>query len=186
MKKKESVVVFDGEDKFIKPRTRTFDLKAGKSEYVGLSEENPSGQYGYNMGTFVMPDPSDPKFCETVKEYINTRGNGTATPDALMSAYNAFNQFCKGETPSTTTENTTSTTTETTTVTTSTVTDTTTVSASVTKPTPSLVTVSNLGIPPSAAKREKNTKSNINLIYVVIGIGIIGIAGYYFSRNKKK
>jgi hypothetical protein len=194
--RKQSVVVFDGEDKFIKPRSVSYDLKAGKSEYVGLMEEQITEKpnerpadappYGYNTGTFVMPDPSDPEFCNKVKQYINTRGNGTATPDAIMSAYNAFNRFCKTDTTDTTTETTTLTTTETTTsAPTSTTTDTTTTKpvAVVTSP----ISIQSLGMPPTSNKSGKSAgqeKGKNTMLLVLLGIGVVGAVYYLYKKNK--
>jgi LPXTG-motif cell wall-anchored protein len=195
-KRKESVVVFEGEDKFIKPRSVSYDLKAGKSEYVGVTEEQPArpDPYGYTMGEFSMPDLNDPLFCEKVKDFINTRGNGKASADAVMSAYNAFNQYCKGNPTnnesSTTTETTTSTTTETSTKSTSGTTDNTTQPPNLTSPIATTFP-STLGMRPSASgggggsdvtkgKEKKNT-----LLYIILGIGILGAAAYYLTRKKK-
>lgn len=195
MKKKESVVVFEGEDKFIKPRARTYDVKSGKSEFVGLTADDPSvprtadgTSLGYSRGTFVMPAKDDPLFCEKIKTYINTNGGGTATPEAIMSAYNAFNNFCKSEPASnTTTETTTFTTTQTTTVSTSTVTDTTTLPPATVMASP--LTMSNLGTRPSAGggggggKEDEKAKSK-NVLWILLAVAAIGGAAYYYYRKK--
>jgi hypothetical protein len=194
MKKKESVVVFDGEEKFIKPRSMTYDLKAGKSEFVGIIDEvkeiNPAREnpYGYNQGTFQMPDKSDPLFCARIKEYINTRGAGTATPESIMSAYNAFNQFCKesASPDSTTTETTTSTTTETTTTLQSGGADIKDVAP------PNLVSNSPISFgllnsPPLSEKikKESDIRSNKNVWLVLMAVGVIGAAYFYYKTKKK-
>jgi len=140
-----------------------------------------------------MPDLNDPLFCEKVKEFINTRGYGKASADAVMSAYNAFNQYCKGnpakDESSTTTETTTSTTTETTTKSTSNTTDTTSQPPNTAAP---IITAfpSTLGMRPSAGgggggDDKKGTGKNKNLLYIILGVGILGAAVYYLTRKKK-
>jgi hypothetical protein len=126
--KKESVVVFNGEDKFIVPRNKVYNMKSGKTEFVGqngVKDENvtpptatdptpppppptgviedpdkgtnPPRQYGYSSGKFQMPDPTNPEFCQIVQEYITQRGHGSASPEDIMSAYNAFKKYCNSE-----------------------------------------------------------------------------------------
>lgn len=126
--KKESVVVFKGEDKFILPRNKVYNMKSGKAEFVGQDGvkdagvtpptatdprpappnkdiivedpdkgENPPKQYGYSSGKFQMPDPTNPEFCGIVQEYISSRGQGSASPEEVMSAYNAFRKYCVSE-----------------------------------------------------------------------------------------
>ena len=194
MKKRESVVIFKGEDKFIMPRARTYDLKSGKSEFVGITEEEKEiipvrgNPYGYNQGTFEMPDTSDPSMCDRIKDYINTRGAGTATPESLMSAYNAFNQYCKAQidVESTTTQTSTSTTTETTTLSTSGIIDTTTLLPQ-TSIINSPIDTPNLGInlKDKNVKNDSNSGINKNMLFVLIGIGVIGAAYYYYKKVKK-
>jgi hypothetical protein len=126
--KKESVVVFSGEDQFILPRNKVYNMKSGKTEFVGqngVKDENvtpptatdptppappptgvvedpdkgtnPPRQYGYSSGKFQMPDPTNPEFCGIVQEYITNRGHGSASPEDIMSAYNAFKKYCNSE-----------------------------------------------------------------------------------------
>ena len=126
--KKESVVVFNGEDQFILPRNKVYNMKSGKTEFVGqngvkdegvtpptatdptptppkpteIAENpdkgtNPPKPYGYSSGKFQMPDPTNPQFCQIVQEYITNRGQGSASPDDVMSAYNAFKKYCNSE-----------------------------------------------------------------------------------------
>jgi len=126
--KKESVVVFSGEDQFILPRNKVYNMKSGKTEFVGqngVKDENvtpptatdptppappptgvvedpdkgtnPPRQYGYSTGKFQMPDPTNPEFCGIVQEYITNRGHGSASPEDIMSAYNAFKKYCNSE-----------------------------------------------------------------------------------------
>lgn len=126
--KKESVVVFNGEDQFILPRNKVYNMKSGKTEYVGqngVKDEgvtpptatdprptppkpteivedpdkgtNPPKQYGYSSGKFQMPDPTNPEFCGIVQAYITSRGQGSASPEDVMAAYNAFKKYCNSE-----------------------------------------------------------------------------------------
>lgn len=121
MAKKETVIVFDGEDKFIAPKERTFDKEKGVSNFVGqdgsvssqptgaVPKMNPDGtvatqlspeaqrftDYMANQGTPVqIPTPSSPNFCVEIKTFIETRGGGKATSEMVMDAYSAFQQFC--------------------------------------------------------------------------------------------
>ena len=105
---REKVVVFDGEDKFIAPKSRTYNKKIGKSEFVGVVE-SPEGDKApvttidgdafndymrrKNL-TAVLPSPSEPDFCAKAQEFIQTNGDGIATPEQIMQAYQLFQDNC--------------------------------------------------------------------------------------------
>lgn len=142
MKKKETVIVFDGEDAFINHRNVIYDKRKGKSTFVGQDgsisstptdgksqETNPDSKsvghrntvevgtdtgntdggpsnptdtgVGDNKGNALMPDPSDPAFCDKIQMFITTNGNGTATPAQIMGAQSAFQTYCKRVPPPT-------------------------------------------------------------------------------------
>lgn len=42
----------------------------------------------------VLPKPSDEDFCRKMKEFIETRGDGMASSDQLIEAYNLFQSTC--------------------------------------------------------------------------------------------
>jgi hypothetical protein len=224
MAKKETVIVFDGEDNFIAPKERTYDKEKGVSNFVGQDGSvstpptsdapklNPDGSvigqlspeaqrftdYMTSQGTPVqIPTPSSPNFCVEIKTFIETRGNGRATSEMVMDAYNAFREFCvpKAE--------------EVKPITTTTTTDTTTAKISLTEPSvtpdlkapitspvevklPSSISLSTpaLGRPPmmgggagggSGEEKKPEVKKKSNwLLWVLIG----GAAIYYFTRKK--
>lgn len=105
--KKESVVIFDGEDKFISPKSQVFDKAKGEAEFVGgtqtpsLSdnETNPDkkafDEYMLRQSTPVtIPSPVEPNFCERISNFIKTNGDGRATPEMIMEAYQLFQDKC--------------------------------------------------------------------------------------------
>lgn len=106
--KREQVVVFDGEDKFIAPKSRTYNKKIGKSEFVGVVE-SPEGNKapistidGDAFNDYmrkkdlpaVLPSPSEPDFCAKAQAFIQTNGDGRATPEQIMQAYQMFQDNC--------------------------------------------------------------------------------------------
>ena len=105
--KKEGVVVFEGEDKFIAPRNQTFDKKTGESEFVGGTqapapseiETNPDkkafDEYMLRKNNPVsIPSPVEPNFCQRISDFIKTNGDGKATPEMIMQAYQLFQDKC--------------------------------------------------------------------------------------------
>jgi len=48
-----------------------------------------------------MPDPNYPAFCDKIKMFILTNGNGTASAEEIMSAHRAFQNYCKKTPPPT-------------------------------------------------------------------------------------
>lgn len=106
--KREKVVVFDGEDKFIAPKNRVYNKKIGKSEFVGVVE-SPEGDKapvttidGDAFNDYmrkkdlpaVMPSPSEPDFCAKAQAFIQTNGDGRATPEQIMQVYQLFQDNC--------------------------------------------------------------------------------------------
>ena len=106
--KREQVVVFDGEDKFIAPKSRTYDKRIGKSEFVGVVE-SPEGDKapvttidGDAFNDYmrkkdlpaVLPSPSQPDFCAKAAAFIQSNGDGRATPEQVMQVYQLFQDNC--------------------------------------------------------------------------------------------
>jgi hypothetical protein len=134
MSKKEKVIIFEGEDKFVKPRHHSYDINTGKAEFVGVDgpgkgdERDPSSnitrpgtgsQFDQTVtsnlrdgGAIVgMPTLGEPDYCNKLRNFITTRGGGSATPDQIMGAHEMFKLNCMEADPTTTTSTTTSTTT---------------------------------------------------------------------------
>jgi hypothetical protein len=110
---KEKVIIFEGEDKFVAPRTHTFDTAKGEATYVG---GNGAADTGVQTPSSVMPIFGEVDYCNRLQAYINSRGENTATPEQVMIAYQNFQTNCLST--STTTETTTLVSTDTTTSTT--------------------------------------------------------------------
>lgn len=101
---KESVIVFAGEDKFIAKKDRDFNKQTGFSNLVGANGDNVVPQeITPNPLTppdkVAVPSPTDSDFCEKAQQFISTNGNGTATPDEVMSVYAAFQANCQRPQP---------------------------------------------------------------------------------------
>jgi hypothetical protein len=223
MPKKETVIVFDGEDNFIAPKERTYDKEKGVSNFIGqdgsvstpppsgaVPKMNPDGtvvgqlppeaqrftDYMANQNVAVqLPTLGSPQFCIEIKTFIETRGNGKATTEMVMDAYNLFRENCVEKPleikPVTTTSSTTDTTTQKINLTDPSVVDTKVPIPSpleVKLPSQISLTTTSLGRPPmmgggggggEEAIPEVKKKSNW-LIWVLIG----GAALYYFTRKK--
>lgn len=115
-KKKEKVIIFEGEDKFVKPRNHSYDINTGKAEFVNQdgSPTNPNDTTKDTIsGGSGMPLPTldSPNFCANLATYISTNGGGSATPEQTMAAYDMFQRYCNKPEDTTTTSTTTSTTT---------------------------------------------------------------------------
>ena len=101
---KESVIVFAGEDKFIAKKDRDFNKQTGFSNLVGANGENVIPQE-ITPNPLTPPDKvavptlTDSDFCEKAQQFISTNGNGTATPDEVMSVYAAFQANCQRPQP---------------------------------------------------------------------------------------
>lgn len=109
---KESVIVFDGEDKFIAKKDKHYDKSTGFSNYVGAAGELITApqaeaqmpttadgavfnQYMASQNTSLdLPVSSDPDFCQKAQQFISTNGDGRATPDQVMQVYNEFQRVC--------------------------------------------------------------------------------------------
>lgn len=95
--KKERVIVFDGEDKFIAPRKRTYDAVKGISrsndELSQEAERFKAFMRNQNM-VAVIPSPTDENFCKNLASFINTNGGGRATPEQIMEAHSMFQNLC--------------------------------------------------------------------------------------------
>jgi hypothetical protein len=97
--RKERVVVFDGEDKFIKPRTKIYDRSKGVAYEASVAGETKEGvafkEYMLKKDSVVaLPSPSDADFCAKIRDFISTNGEGKATPDDIMKAYQLFQDNC--------------------------------------------------------------------------------------------
>lgn len=96
---KERVIVFDGEDKFIMPRTKVYDRAKGVAFDASAAGETQEGvafkEYMLKKDSVVtLPSPSDADFCAKIKDFINTNGDGKATPEDIMQAYQLFQDNC--------------------------------------------------------------------------------------------
>lgn len=104
---KERVVVFNGEDKFITPRNVTYNVHSGEANVVGDNSAAPmqpdvsSGakkefdDYMRRQGqAAVMPSPVEPDFCLRIRQFIQSNGDGLATSEQVMEAYNLFQSNC--------------------------------------------------------------------------------------------
>jgi hypothetical protein len=110
---KEKVIIFEGEHKFVAPRTHTFDTAKGEATYVG---GNGKAETDVVTPSSVMPIFGESDYCNRLQAYISSRGENTASPEQVMIAYQNFQTNCLST--STTTETTTLVSTETTTSTT--------------------------------------------------------------------
>jgi hypothetical protein len=110
---KEKVIIFEGEHKFVAPRTHTFDTAKGEATYVG---GNGAADTGVQTPSSVMPIFGEVDYCNRLQAYISSRGENTASPEQVMIAYQNFQTNCLST--STTTETTTLVSTDTTTSTT--------------------------------------------------------------------
>ena len=123
-KKKEKVIIFEGEDKFVKPRNHSYDINTGKSEFVGSDGDGQGKDTRTNIpplnaetkdavqGGSGMPLPTlgSPNFCANLATYISTNGGGSATPNETMAAYDMFQRYCNKPEDSTTSTTTSTTT----------------------------------------------------------------------------
>jgi hypothetical protein len=106
---KERVIVFEGEDKFIVNRDSNFNKLTGEKQFVGGKNSNPSENENIptnpdkeafdryvsrRAAPIIMPSPVEPNFCERIKEFIENRGNGLATSEQVMQAYELFQNNC--------------------------------------------------------------------------------------------
>ena len=96
-KKKETVIVFDGEDKFIAPRKRFYDASKERPESDSLSTKEGDLFKAYMRNKeipVVIPSPEEPDFCGKIQLFIKTRCDGKATSEQLMQAYQLFQDNC--------------------------------------------------------------------------------------------
>jgi hypothetical protein len=98
---KETVIVFDGEDKFIATKNKEYDKVTGFANVVGAGENTPSTAESLFTPPEKMPipSPSDSAFCEKAEYFIRTNGNNTATPEEVMQVAASFRQNCQRPTP---------------------------------------------------------------------------------------
>ena len=103
---KERVIVFDGEDKFIAPRNVSYNVASGEANVVGDNSEpimqpdltgakKEFDDYMRRQGQGVtIPNPAEPDFCLRIRQFIQSNGDGLATPEQVMEAYNSFQTNC--------------------------------------------------------------------------------------------
>lgn len=188
---KETVIVFDGEDKFVSKRNKKYDAKKGMSNFVGsdgdvtletttsTTTEAPMVAVGVPMPT---PDGSE-DYCSRLKVYIETRGGNLATPEQIMDGHQYFLTHCNIVAQETTTTSSTTTTTTSLPIGTSTTTPTTTLAPIIVTP---LIPIG-LGQRPIGAKsgsgggeEEKSKKKNYWWL-LLVGLGVL----YVFSKDNK-
>jgi hypothetical protein len=102
---KESVIVFDGEDKFIAPREKEFDKIVGFANVVGQNDtrdvaapvtpQDEAPTPTPSPAQMALPVPSDADFCERAEAYIRTNGGGSASPSDIMEVANNFRANCQ-------------------------------------------------------------------------------------------
>lgn len=194
---KETVIVFDGEDRFVSKRNKKYDAKKGMSNFVGsdggVTTETttttttaapvvtvmPIVEVGVSM---PIPDGSA-DYCSRLQVYIETRGNNVATPQQIMEGYQYFLTHCNAANQTTTTTSSTTTTTTVLPIGTSTTTPTTTLAPVISTP---LIPIG-LGQRPVGAKsgsgggEEEKSKSKNYWWLLLVGLGIL----YVFSKDNK-
>jgi len=112
---KERVIVFDGEDQFIAPRNMVYSVASGEANVVGDDRGEAVGvmrpdiegnlvdsgakkefdDWMRRQGQSVsVPSPVEPDFCFRVKQFIQSNGDGLATPMQISEAHQLFQQHC--------------------------------------------------------------------------------------------
>jgi hypothetical protein len=189
---KETVIIFDGEDKYMSKSNKKYDKNKGVGYFVGgdgeVSTETTSSTTTaapVNLGS-PMPSPDgSADYCSRLKTYIETRGNNLASGDQIMEAHQYFLTHCNVGVPETTTTSSTTTTTTVLPIGTSTTTPTTTQAPTVIiQPTIPI----DLGKRPLSSKpnsdgdAKEKSKSNYWL-FLVLGLGV---AAYLLMKDKNK
>jgi len=185
---KETVIIFDGEDKFMSKSNKKYDKNKGLAYYVGgdgeVSTETTTSTTTaapVNLG-LPMPIPDgSADYCSRLEVYIKNRGDNVATAEQIMEAHQYFLTHCNVQ-ETTTTSSTTSTTTVLPIIGTSTTTPTTTF---IINDFPTIPI--DLGQRPSSAKNsssgEKKEKSSNSIwLLLIVGLGVL----YLFSKDKNK
>lgn len=114
---KETVIIFDGEDKFMSKSNKKYDKNKGVAYFVGgdgdVSTETTTSTTTaalVNLGSpMPIPDGSA-DYCSRLELYIKKRGDNLATAEQIMEAHQYFLTNCNVQ-QTTTTSSTTSTTT---------------------------------------------------------------------------
>lgn len=93
MRRKETVIVFDGEDKFISSRPQP------KSDKLSPDGERFKKYMLQKNSPVVIPKPDDADFCERAQYFIKTSCDGKATPEQVWQVHELFQKHClkKGE-----------------------------------------------------------------------------------------
>lgn len=180
---KETVIIFDGEDKFMSKSNKKYDKNKGVAYFVGgdgdVSTETTTSTTTaaqVNLGSpMPIPDGSA-DYCSRLELYIKKRGDNLATAEQIMEAHQYFLTNCNVQ-ETTTTSSTTSTTTVLP-IGTSTTTPTTTFLI----PTP-LIPI-NLGKKPiknTTGGGEKEKSENNYWWLLLVGLGVL----YLLTKDKK-
>jgi hypothetical protein len=185
---KETVIIFDGEDKFMSKSNKKYDKNKGVAYFVGgdgeVSTETTTSTTTaapVNLGSpMPIPDGSA-DYCSRLELYIKKRGDNLATAEQIMEAHQYFLTNCNVQ-ETTTTSSTTSTTTVLP-IGTSTTTPTTTIA-------PTVIIEStipiDLGKRPTSSKTtsngdEKEKSSNSIWLLLIVGLGVL----YLITKDKK-
>jgi hypothetical protein len=185
---KETVIIFDGEDKFVNKRNKKYNVKKGIAEFVGGDGEvstdtttTTTTAAPVNLGSPMPSLDGSTDYCSRLKTYIETRGGNLATGEQIMEAHQYFLTHCIVQ-ETTTTSSTTSTTTVLPIGTSTTLPTTTLAPTVIIQPSIPI----DLGQRPSSSKntssgQEKEKSSNNLWLLLVLGLGVL----YLFSKDKK-
>lgn len=184
---KETVIIFDGEDKFMSKSNKKYDKNKGVAYFVGsdgdVSTETTTSTTTaapVNLGSpMPIPDRSA-DYCSRLEMYITKRGDNLATAEQIMEAHQYFLTNCNVQ-ETTTTSSTTSTTTVLP-IGTSTTIPTTTLAPTVIIETP-LIPV-NLGKKPiknTTGGGEEEKSENNYWWLLLVGLGVL----YLLTKDKK-
>lgn len=99
MRPKEAVVVFEGEDNFVLQKPVVFSKSAGKASHVSADGSTPEGiafkEYMDKEGQPIeIPTLAMPDFCARALAFMQTNGNGKATPQQVMNVYQLHAENC--------------------------------------------------------------------------------------------
>lgn len=99
MKKKEPVIVFDGEDGFIMQKKALYSKASGKRIHAGFegvkSEEQVFKDYmNQQSAVLEIPDISQPDFCSKALVFIQTNGQGKASSEQVFQMHQLYQTHC--------------------------------------------------------------------------------------------
>jgi hypothetical protein len=185
---KETVIIFDGEDKFMSKSNKKYDKNKGVAYFVGsdgdVSTETTTSTTTaalVNLGSpMPIPDGSA-DYCSRLELYIKKRGDNLATAEQIMEAHQYFLTNCNVQ-ETTTTSSTTSTTTVLP-IGTSTTTPTTTIASTVIiEPTIPIDLGQRLTSSKTTSNGDEQEKSSNSLwLLLIVGLGVL----YLITKDKK-